>query len=77
MEYPAMLNLLAAIVEQAKSDQLPSRYGSKCHGALDVEFPHHPRTCAYRFLVALNMKLNEGTPMSITELALVVAEVIE
>lgn len=72
-----MLNLLAAIVEQAKSDQLPSRYGNKCHGALDVEFPHHPLRCSSQFLAVLNTKLNEGTPMTITDLALVVAEVIE
>lgn len=74
MEYPDALNLLAAIVEQARVDSRPHiYYDSKCV----IDLPHSPRKCAREFLATLDMKLNEGKPMTIEDLALTVTEVIE
>ena len=75
MEYPDALNLLAAIVEQARTDK--GRISLQEQHSCAVDYFHSPRRCAREFLAALDMKVNGNAPMTITELAETVLEIIE
>ena len=73
MEYSDALNLLAAIVKQARKD-IVSHPLEVCM----IVYSHAPKSCASKFLAALDMRVNHSARrMSIEELAFAVLEVIE
>ena len=73
MEYPDALNLLAAIVEQARKDKGKITLQEPC----PVDYFHSPRRCAREFLTALDTKVRSDAPLTIEEAAVIVMEVIE
>jgi hypothetical protein len=75
MEYPDALNLLAAIVEQARKDKgkITLQEPTTC----PVDYFHSPRRCAREFLSALDTKVRSDAPLTIEEAAVIVMEVIE
>ena len=77
MEYPDALNLLAAIVEQARKDQWSLTRQPYVDSRCMVEYSHAPRSCARRFLDNLDARVRAGAPMTTEELAQTVLEVIE
>jgi hypothetical protein len=68
----AEINLIAAIVEQAKRDANRASPPTAC----DVEFTHNPRRCARFFLGELDTALKDYPGMRIYELAETVMELI-
>ena len=73
MEYTNALNLLAAIVRQARKD-IVSHPLDKC----SVVYSHAPKNCAGKFLAALDMRATHSPRrLSIEELAFTVLEVMD
>ena len=57
MEYPDALNLLAAIVRQARKDQWSLTRQPYVDSKCMLDLPHSPRKCASSFLATLDMKV--------------------
>ena len=73
MEYTDALNLLAAIVKQARKDIVSHPFD-----VCKIPYSHAPKRCASEFLSALDMKIvHAPRRMSIEEMAFAVLEIIE